>query len=94
MAFLRDVASFRTLSDQPPFILYVGDEDYVIVDKSVLCIRFQLLESILLVEREEFDENGDVVRTVYVRPITTDRGSQTELEEVVILPLELNHTLL
>ena len=34
------------------------------------------MESTLLVEREEFDKNRDVARTVYVRPITTNCGSQ------------------
>ena len=42
----------------------------------MLCTRFRFLESTLLVEREELDENGSIVRTVYVRPISTDRGLQ------------------
>ena len=42
----------------------------------MLCTRFWFLESTLLVEREEWDENGSIVRTVYVRPISTDCGLQ------------------
>ena len=34
------------------------------------------MESTLLVEREEFDDNGAVLRTIYVRPISTDNGWQ------------------
>ena len=42
----------------------------------MLCTRFWFLQSTLLVEREELDENGSIVRTIYVRPISTDRGLQ------------------
>ena len=35
-----------------------------------------MLESILLVEREEFDDNGALSNTMYVRPISTKRGWQ------------------
>ena len=42
----------------------------------MLCTRFRFLESTLLVEKEELDENESIVRTVYVRPISTDRRLQ------------------
>ena len=68
------IASFRVASHSRPFIIHIGEEEFVAIDKGVLCTRFGFLESTLLVEREELDENGSIVRTVYVRPISTDRG--------------------
>ena len=74
--FFTGIASFRAANDSRPFIIHIGEEEYVAIDEAVLCTRFRLLESRLLVEREELDENGSIVRTVYVRPISTDRGLQ------------------
>ena len=69
-----EIASFRTAADPRLFIIHVGDKEYVTIDETILCTRFQLVESTLLVERKEFDDNGSVLRTVYVRPISTDNG--------------------
>ena len=74
MAINSGVASFRSTSDPRAFIVHVGEEEYVTVDESILCTRFRLLESTLLVEREDFDEIGAISNIVYVRPISTERG--------------------
>ena len=71
---LSGIASFRIAVDPRSFIIHVGDEEYVTIDETILCTRFRLVESTLLVEREEFDDNGSVLRTVYVKPISTDNG--------------------
>ena len=76
MAIFSGIASFRSASDPRAFIVLVGEEEYVTIDESVLCTRFWLLESTLLVEREEFDGNGAISNTVYVRPISMERGWQ------------------
>ena len=73
MEVFTGIASFRAANDSRPFIIHIGEE-YVAIDEVVLCTRFRFLESTLLVEREELDENGSIVRTMYVRPISTDRG--------------------
>ena len=69
-------ASFRAASDSRPFIIHIEEEEFVAIDEDVLCTRFRFFESTLLVEREELDENESIVKTVYVRPISTDRGLQ------------------
>ena len=61
MEVFLGIASFRTTADLRWFIIHVGDEGYVIIDETILCTRFQLVESTLLVKREEFDENGVVL---------------------------------
>ena len=76
MAIISRVTSFRSASDSRAFIVHVGEEEYLTVDESVLCTRFRLLESTLLVEREDFDNSGAISNTVYMRPISTKRGWQ------------------
>ena len=76
MEVFLGIASFRTKTDPRSFINHVGDKEYVTIDETVLCTRFRLMESTLLVEREEFDENGAVLQTVYIRPTLTDNGCQ------------------
>ena len=76
MEVFTGIASFRAANNSRPFIIDIGEEEYVAIDEVVLCTRFWFLESTLLVEREEWDENGSIVRTVYVRPISTNRGLQ------------------
>ena len=74
MEVFSGIASFKTTTDLRSFIIHIGDEEYVTIDETILCTRFRLVESTLLVKREEFDDNGSVLRTVYVRPILTDDG--------------------
>ena len=40
MAVYSGLASFRSVIEPTPFIVIVGDEEYVTVDESVLCTRF------------------------------------------------------
>ena len=74
MAIYLGVASFRSASDPRSFFIHVGEEEYVTIDKNLFCTRFHLLESTLLVERNEFDDSGAVSKTVYVRSISIERG--------------------
>ena len=74
MAFYSGLASFQSVLEPTPFIVLVGDEEYVTVDESVLCTRFRFAQSTMLVEREEFDESGTIARIVYVRPTKIQRG--------------------
>ena len=74
MEVFSGIASFRTAADPRSFVIHVGDEEYVTIDETVLCMRFRLVESTLLVEREEFDDYGAVLQTVYIKPILTDNG--------------------
>ena len=94
MEVFSGIASFRTAADPRSFIIHVGDEEYVTIDETILCMRFRLVESTLLVEREEFDDNGAVLLTVYIRQISTDIGWQYRVGSgsyiVVGAPLEMN----
>ena len=76
MAVYSGLASFRSVIEPTPFIVLIGDEEYITVDESILCTRFRLAQSTLLVEREEFDESGAIARTIYVRPIQMQHGWQ------------------
>ena len=76
MEVFSGISSFRTVTDPRSFIIHVGDEEYVTIDETILCMRFRLVESTLLVERGEFDENGAVLRIVYIRPTSTKSGWQ------------------
>ena len=94
MEVFSGIASFRTAANPRSFIIDVGDEEYVTIDETILCTRFRFVESMLLVEREELDDNGAVLRTVYIRPISTDNGWQYRVGSrsytVVSAPLEMN----
>jgi hypothetical protein len=70
-----DVVSFRLLSSKVPFVLHVGDEGYAIVNEKLLCLKFHLQDTCLLVEREEFDDNGALVRIVYQNPEVSNTGT-------------------
>ena len=74
IAVFFGIMSFRTATNPRSFIIHVGDEEYITIDEIVLRTRFRLVESTLLVEREEFDENGAVLQTVYIRPTSTESG--------------------
>ena len=40
MAVYSDLASFRSVIEATPFIVLIGNEEYVTIDESVLCTRF------------------------------------------------------
>jgi hypothetical protein len=64
MADVNIIVSFRISSSLVPFALYADDEGFAIVDECLLCLRFHLQEKSLLVEKEEFDSHGDLIRIV------------------------------
>ena len=80
MAVFSGIASFRTATDPRSFIIHVGDEEYVTIDETILCTRFRLVESILLVEKEEMElfckrfTSSQLLRRV-VGSIGLDRGA-------------------
>jgi hypothetical protein len=65
MADVKSVLSFRTSSSPVAFAFHADDDGYVVVDERLLCLRFHLQETSLLVEKEEFDSHGDLIRTIY-----------------------------
>jgi hypothetical protein len=67
--------SFRLLSSKVPFILHVGNEGYAIVNEKLLCLKFHLQDTCLLVEKEEFDDNGALVQTVYQNSEVSNTGT-------------------
>jgi hypothetical protein len=75
MSASSDVMSFRLLSSKVPFVLHVGDEGYAIVNEKLLYLKFHLQDTCLLVEREEFNENGALVRIVYQNPEVSNTGT-------------------
>jgi hypothetical protein len=68
---LQDV-SFRTPTSHIPFVLHVNNRGFATVPENLLCVRFHLEEATLLVEREEFDDDGNLCRTVYQKPYVCD----------------------
>ena len=72
MALGEDKVSFREPSQEVPFIMTVGKEDYIDVDKRLLCLRFNFKDgNLMLVEREEFDEDMVLMLTIYQKPRTS-----------------------
>jgi hypothetical protein len=67
--------SFRTFNSQVPFVLHVSNRGFAMVPEQLLCVRFHLQEATLLVEREEFDEDGNLCRTVYQKSYVSDGTS-------------------
>jgi hypothetical protein len=70
---LQDV-SFRTPNSQIPFVLHVNSRGFATVQEQLLCVRLNLQEATLLVERE-FDVDGNLCRTVYQKPYVCEGGS-------------------
>ena len=53
-------------SHTAPFIMSVENEDFLDVNERFLCLHFNIVVSpLLLVEREEYDKNMVLMRTVY-----------------------------
>ena len=72
MAVLMTDVSFKTLNFQVLFFLHVNNRGFAIVPEQLLCVRFHLQEATLLIEREEFDEDGNLCRIVYQKPYVSD----------------------
>jgi hypothetical protein len=75
MAKLLSSVSFRTSTSLVPFVLHINDRGHATVPERLLCLRYHLQPQSLLVEREEFDCNGNLLHTVYQSPVVTDSGS-------------------
>ena len=58
----------------PDFHLPVESEETVAISKRLLCLKFHLQESYLLLEREVFDEGRTLIHTVYQKPIKLEGG--------------------
>ena len=74
MAGEGGIAQFRLASGGsiPDFHLYLESEGSVDVSERLLCLKFRLPETSLLLEREEFDEAGAITHTVYQKPLLSD----------------------
>ena len=58
-----------------PFLMTVEEEGFIDVDDRLLCLYFNIQYSpLVLVEREEFDEDMVLMQTVYQRPRYSDVG--------------------
>jgi hypothetical protein len=75
MADPNSIVSFRISLSPVAFVLHVDEDGFAVVDERLLCLRFHLQETSLLVEKEEFDLNGDLIRTVYQKPTMTESGT-------------------
>jgi hypothetical protein len=68
MEDMSNTVSFRNSSSSVPFVLHVDKRGFATVPERLLSLRFNLLQQSLLVEKEEFDHDGILVRTVYQKP--------------------------
>ena len=77
MAGEGGVAQFRlaTGGSIPDFHLHLESEGSIDVNERLLCLKFRLPETSLLLEREEFDEAGAVTHIVYQKPLLSDGRS-------------------
>ena len=67
--------SFSEPSHTAPFIMTVEREEYLDVDEGLLCLHFGIeVLPLLLVEREEYDEDMVLMRTIYQRPCYSAEG--------------------
>ena len=74
MALQEDKVSFREPSQEVLFIKTIGKEGYIDVDERLLCLRFDFKDgNLMLIEREEFDEDMVLMRTIYQKPRTSSR---------------------
>jgi hypothetical protein len=60
-----NIASFRTTSSSIPFVISCDEHGFATVPESLLCLRFNLQQQSLLVEKEEFDSDGVLNHTIY-----------------------------
>jgi hypothetical protein len=75
MADPNSIVSFRISSSPVVFVFHADEDGFAVVDERLLWLRFHLQETSLLVEKEEFDLNGDLIRTVYQKPTMTESGT-------------------
>ena len=77
MAREGGVARFRLATGEsiPDFHLHLESEGSVDVSERLLCLKFRLPETSLLLEREEFDEVGIVTHNMYQKPVLSNGRS-------------------
>ena len=72
MALQEGEVIFRKPSQEVPFIMIVGKEGYKDEDEHLLCLRFNFRDgNLMLIEREEFDEDMVLMQTIYQKPCTS-----------------------
>jgi hypothetical protein len=65
MEDIKTNVSFRSHNSQVPFVLYVSNRGIATIPEQLLCVRFNLQEMSLFVEKEEFDDDGNLCYTVF-----------------------------
>jgi hypothetical protein len=65
----------QTFNSQVPFVFHINNLGFATFLEQLLYVRFHLQEMSLLVEREEFNEDGNLCCTVYKKPYVFDGGS-------------------
>ena len=72
--------SFPEPSHSSPFIMCVESEGFVDVDERLLCLHFSIeVLVLLLVEREEYDEDMVLMRTIYQKPCYSTDGYHNQV---------------
>ena len=75
MTIHPDEVSFREPSNPVPFIMAVGKKGYVDVHEWLLYLSFNFKDgNLLLVEREEYNEDMVLMRTIYLKPCIVSDG--------------------
>ena len=75
MTIRDNEVSFREPSNPIPFIMTLEKEGYVDVHERLLCLQFNFKDgNLLLVEREEYDEDMVLMQTIYQKPCTFADG--------------------
>ena len=66
---------FTKPSHTHPFLMMVEEEGFIDVDDRLLCLHFNIQHGpLVLVEREEYDEDMVLMQIVYQRPRYSDVG--------------------
>ena len=70
-----DEVCFTEPSESIPFVMTVDKEGFLDVDDRLLCLHFQIQHGpLVLVEREEYNDDMVVMRILYQRPRYSDDG--------------------
>lgn len=72
MADPNTIVSFKISPSPVAFVPHANEDGFTIIDERLLCLRFHLHETSLLVEREEFDLDGNLIHIVYQKPTMTE----------------------
>ena len=70
-----DEVCFTEPSHSVPFVMTIDKEGFLDVDDRLLCLHFQIQHGpLVLVEREEYDDDMVLMQTSYQRPRYSDDG--------------------